>query len=120
MELGYTEQELAFQADVRQWLKDRLRPALAEKVKTGKRLTREDYLEWHAMLRERGWLAQMWPVEYGGTGWSAAEKNIFDEEVVKAGAPRVSPFGLNMLGPVLIKYGSQAQKDYYAAHPERR
>lgn len=113
MELGYTDDELAFQADVRQWLQDKLRPALADKVRQGKRLTREDYLEWHAMLRERGWLAQMWPVEYGGTGWSAAEKNIFDEEIVKAGAPRVSPFGLNMLAPVLIKYGSQAQKDYY-------
>ena len=65
------------------------------------------------MLRRKGWLAAMWPVEHGGTGWSAAEKNIFDEEVVAAGAPRVSPFGLNMLGPVLIRFGSQAQKDYY-------
>ena len=113
MELGYSEDELAFQADVRQWLKDKLRPALADKVKQGKRLTRDDHLEWHAMLRERGWLAAMWPVEYGGTGWSAAEKNIFDEETIRAGAPRVSPFGLNMLAPVLIKYGSQEQKDYY-------
>ncbi|MEM9059078.1 MAG: acyl-CoA dehydrogenase family protein [Pseudomonadota bacterium] len=113
MDLSYSTDELAFQAEVRQWLADELRPALADKVKTGKRLTREDHLEWHAMLRNKGWLAQMWPVEHGGTGWSAAQKSIFDEEIVRAGAPRVSPFGLNMLGPVLIKYGSEAQKDYY-------
>ncbi|MGD1926791.1 MAG: acyl-CoA dehydrogenase family protein, partial [Paracoccaceae bacterium] len=113
MDLSYSEDELAFQTEVRQWLANELRPALSDKVKQGKRLTREDYLEWHAMLRSRGWLAQMWPVEYGGTGWSAAQKSIFDEEVVRAGAPRVSPFGLNMLGPVLIKYGSQEQKDLY-------
>ncbi|MEL7470368.1 MAG: acyl-CoA dehydrogenase family protein [Pseudomonadota bacterium] len=113
MDLSYSEDERAFQTEVRQWLANELRPALSEKVKQGKRLTREDYLEWHAMLRSKGWLAQMWPVEHGGTGWSAAQKSIFDEEIVRAGAPRVSPFGLNMLGPVLIKYGSQEQKDHY-------
>ncbi|MEM7422485.1 MAG: acyl-CoA dehydrogenase family protein, partial [Pseudomonadota bacterium] len=106
MDLKYSEEELAFQDDVRQWLQEKLRPALAEKVKSGKRLGRADFLEWHAMLRDRGWLAQMWPVEYGGTGWSAAQKSIFDEEIVRASAPRVVPFGLNMLGPVLIQYGS--------------
>jgi len=113
MDLSYSEDELAFQADIRQWLTDRLPADLVERVQSSKRLPREDYLAWHAILRERGFLAQMWPVEYGGTGWTAAEKAIFDEECVAAGAPRISPFGLNMLGPVLIRYGSQAQKDYY-------
>ena len=113
MDLSYSEEELAFRDDIRQWLKERLPADMVERVRSGKRLPREDFLAWHAMLRERGFLAQMWPVEYGGTGWSAAQKAIFDEECVAAGAPRVSPFGLNMLGPVLIKYGSQEQKDYY-------
>ena len=113
MDLSYSPEELAFQADIRQWLADRLPADLVERVRTSKRLAREDYLAWHAILRERGFLAQMWPVEYGGTGWTAAQKAIFDEECVAAGAPRISPFGLNMLGPVLIEYGSQAQKDYY-------
>ncbi|MEM1160357.1 MAG: acyl-CoA dehydrogenase family protein [Pseudomonadota bacterium] len=113
MDLSYSEEDLAFQADVRGWLKDTLPADMVERVKTGKRLPREDFLNWHAMLRSRGWLAQMWPVEHGGTGWSASQKAIFDEEVVAAGAPRVSPFGLNMLGPVIIKFGSQEQKDHY-------
>lgn len=113
MDLSYSDEDKAFQADIRQWLKDRLPQELSDKVRSGKRLQKEDFLAWHQMLRERGFLAQMWPVEHGGTGWTAAEKAIFDEECIAAAAPRVVPFGLNMLGPVLIKYGSQEQKDYY-------
>ena len=113
MDLSYSDEDRAFQADIRQWLKDRLPQDLSDKVRAGKRLQKEDFLAWHQMLRERGFLAQMWPVEYGGTGWTAAEKAIFDEECIAAAAPRVVPFGLNMLGPVLIKYGSQEQKDHY-------
>jgi len=113
MDLSYTEEDLAFQADIRQWLADRLPSRLAEKVRTGTRLKKEDFLEWHGILRERGFLAQMWPVEHGGTGWTAAQKAIFDEEIVRAGAPRVVPFGLNMLAPVLIEFGSEEQKAYH-------
>ena len=87
MDLSYSEEELAFQADVRQWLKDKLPTELADKVRAGKRLAKEDFLTWHAMLRDRGWLAQMWPVDHGGTGWSAAQKAIFDEECVAAASP---------------------------------
>ena len=65
---------------------------------------------WHAILNERGWLAVTWPVEHGGTGWSAVERHIFEEECALANAPRIVPFGLNMLGPVLIKFGSEAQQ----------
>ncbi|MEM9139473.1 MAG: acyl-CoA dehydrogenase family protein [Pseudomonadota bacterium] len=113
MDLNYSAEDLAFQADIRSWLAERLPKRLSDKVRNGTRLVKEDYLEWHAMLRERGFLAQMWPVEHGGTGWGPAQKAIFDEEIVAAAAPRVVPFGLNMLGPVLIKFGTDAQKDYY-------
>ena len=74
--------------------------------------------EWHAILNERGWLANHWPEQYGGPGWSAVQKFIFENECALAGAPRIVPFGVNMLGPVLIKYGSEAQKQLLAAaHP---
>jgi alkylation response protein AidB-like acyl-CoA dehydrogenase len=52
-------------------------------------------------------------VEYGGTGWTPVQKHIFEEEMVAAGAPRIIPFGVNMLGPVIIKYGTEVQKAYY-------
>ncbi|GAB1845813.1 acyl-CoA dehydrogenase family protein [Achromobacter xylosoxidans] len=70
-------------------------------------------VEWHAILNRQGWLASHWPVEYGGTGWSTTQKYIFDNECALAGAPRIVPFGLSMLGPVLIKYGNEAQKRHW-------
>jgi alkylation response protein AidB-like acyl-CoA dehydrogenase len=110
MDLSFTAQEEAFRRDVRRFLDERLPPRTAHKVKQGLRLTRDDMAEWHSILNERGWLASHWPREYGGTGWNAVERFIFDNECALAGAPRIVPFGVNMLGPVLIKYGSEAQK----------
>jgi alkylation response protein AidB-like acyl-CoA dehydrogenase len=69
--------------------------------------------EWHAILNARGWLASHWPEQYGGPGWSTVQKFIFENECALAHAPRILPFGLSMLGPVLIKYGSEAQKRYW-------
>lgn len=86
---------------------------LSDKVRKAQRLTKDYYLEWHAFLRERGWMARHWPVEHGGTGWTPVQKHIFEEECVAAGAPRSIPFGLNMLGPVIIRFGTEAQKVYY-------
>lgn len=111
--MNFTPDEIAFRDEVRSFLKERLPESLAAKVKGGKRLVRGDYELWHERLNERGWLAWHWPVEHGGTGWTPIEKHIFEEECVAAGAPRVLPFGLNMLGPVLIKFGSEEQRSHY-------
>ena len=113
MDMNFTPEEIAFRDEVRGFLKDKLPEALAAKVKGGKRLLKADYELWHARLNERGWLAWHWPVEHGGTGLTPIEKHIFEEECVAAGAPRVVPFGLNMLGPVLIKFGSDEQRAHY-------
>jgi len=113
MDLNLSDDERAFRDDVRNWLTAELPGWLKAKVQSAKRLSKDDYLAWHAILRKRGWLAWHWPVAYGGAGWSPVQKHIFEEECVVAGAPRIVPFGVNMLGPVLIAYGSQAQKDYY-------
>lgn len=113
MDLNYSAKELAFQAEVRDWLKANLAPELAHKVKHGQTLTRDDMQGWHNTLNARGWLANHWPIEHGGTGWSAIERHIFEEECALAYAPRVVPFGLSMLGPVLIKYGNEAQKSHW-------
>jgi alkylation response protein AidB-like acyl-CoA dehydrogenase len=68
MDLTLSAEETAFRDDVRAWIKDRLPAWLSDKVKRGKRLTKDDYLAWHAELRTRGWLAWHWPTEYGGAG----------------------------------------------------
>jgi alkylation response protein AidB-like acyl-CoA dehydrogenase len=113
MDLNFTPEELAFRDEVRSFLKDKLPARIAAKTKAGQRLTKQDQEEWHAILQSRGWLAYHWPKQYGGPGFTAVEKFIFDTECCLAGGPRIVPFGVSMLGPVLIKYGSQAHKDYY-------
>jgi alkylation response protein AidB-like acyl-CoA dehydrogenase len=113
MDLQFTPQELAFRDEVRAFLKDKLPEELAHKVRNGLRLTKQDMERWHAILNERGWLANHWPEQYGGPGWSAVEKFIFEHECALAGTPRIVPFGLSMLGPVLIKYGNEQQKSYW-------
>lgn len=113
MDLQFTAEEQAFREEVLAFLRDKLPERLSHKVKNALRLTREDMIEWHAILNERGWLANHWPAKHGGPGWGAVQKFIFENECALAGAPRIVPFGLNMLGPVLIKYGSEAQKQYW-------
>lgn len=113
MDLQFSREDETFREEVRAFLQDNLPPRLSEKVRTGKRLTKQDMEEWHAILNGRGWLANHWPAEYGGTGWSVTQKYIFEVEVALANAPRIVPFGVSMLGPVLIKYGSEEQKRYW-------
>jgi alkylation response protein AidB-like acyl-CoA dehydrogenase len=121
MDLNFTPEEEAFRSEVRAFLADKLPARLSAKVRGGKILEKADMQEWHAILNARGWLANHWPEQYGGPGWTAVEKFIFEHECALAFAPRIVPFGVNMLGPVLIKYGNEAQKQLLAAaHPRRR
>ena len=113
MDLNFTPEEQAFRAEVQQFLREQLPEALAAKVKAGQRLSREDQSDWHARLNARGWYANHWPEEHGGPGWTPVQKFIFDHECALAGGPRIVPFGVNMLGPVLIKYGNEAQKSHW-------
>ncbi|MCV6585809.1 MAG: acyl-CoA dehydrogenase family protein [Marinibacterium sp.] len=110
MDLSYSPQEEAFRDEVRAFLADALSEDLARKGRNGDELTKADMDGWHAALNARGWLATTWPQEHGGPGWGAVERHIFEEECAMAYAPRVVPFGLGMLGPVLIKFGTDAQK----------
>jgi len=113
MDLNFTPEEEAFRGEVLQFLHDQLPERLSSKIKNDQHLTREDMVEWHAILNARGWLANHWPTEYGGPGWTAVQRFIFENECALANAPRIVPFGVNMLGPVLIKYGSEAQRQYW-------
>ena len=113
MNFEYSEKDKNFRKEVKDWLDETLPKSLSEKVKKYQRLTKEDYEIFMNNLTAKGWLAWHWPKEYGGTGWNAIEKHIFEEEIIKASAPRIVPFGVNMLGPVLIEFGSEEQKNYY-------
>lgn len=113
MDLSYSPEDLAFRDEVRAFLAEKLPKEMSEAVRTGSDLGKDAHDEWHAILNAQGWLAPNWPAEYGGCEWNAVQKHIFEEECAFAHAPRIVPFGLTMLAPVLQKFGSQEQKDHY-------
>lgn len=110
MNLSYTAEENKFREEVRAFLEKNLPERISNAVRAGGELTKEMMDEWHKILSAKGWLALTWPKEFGGTGWTPVEKHIFDEETSRFHAPRIVPFGLAMLGPVLIKFGNEKQQ----------
>ena len=113
MDLSYTDEERAFREEVRQFLTEKLPSELSEKVRRGQELSKDDHERWHAILNDQGWLATNWPKEFGGAAWNAVQRHIFEEEAAAHHAPRIVPLGLSMLAPVLQKFGSQEQNDYW-------
>jgi alkylation response protein AidB-like acyl-CoA dehydrogenase len=110
MDLNFTPAELAFREEVRQFMRDQLPTDIAERVRSGLALHAEDYTRWQKILYQRGWGAPGWPTQFGGPGWGPVEMHIFDEEAAAAGAPRTIPFGLKMVAPVIMAFGSPEQQ----------
>ncbi len=102
-----------FRREVRDGCRDMLPPDLKEKVNLGFPLEKSDHLRWEKLLAERGWLVGHWPKEFGGCGWTPLQRYVFLEETSRAGAPRITPFGVNYVGPVIYTYGSAEQKSRY-------
>lgn len=70
--------------------------------------------QWHQILdRERGWAVPAWPEEWGGTGWSLEQQAIFKRELTLACAPVISPNSTGMVGPAIIAFGTDEQKNTY-------
>ena len=113
MDLTYSATELAFRDEVSAWLRENLPADLRDKVANYAHLSKEELLRWHKILAAKGWVAPSWPVEWGGTGWNVVQRYLFEEECGYAGTPPLVPFGLAMCAPVLIKFGTQAQKERF-------
>lgn len=113
MDLSYTAEDLAFRDTVRAFLDANLPKDLQHKVLNHKRMTKEDFVRWHKIVAKQGWAGFSWPKTYGGTGWSAAQRHIWEEECARAGTPQIMPFGISMVGPVIMAFGNEAQKSYY-------
>jgi alkylation response protein AidB-like acyl-CoA dehydrogenase len=110
MNLDFTPEEQAFRAEVREFLRTRLPASIREKVEKGRELSREDYVSWQRALHDRGWGGFSWPRSVGGAAWNSVQQYIFEEESARAGAPRLIPFGIKMVAPVLIAFGTPAQQ----------
>jgi acyl-CoA dehydrogenase len=115
MNLNFTDEEITFQQEVRQFLKENLpQHIIAGTANNGSVFVEKDIaLEWQAILVKKGWAVPQWPVEHGGTGWSPTQKYIFSKECYHAGAPMLIPLGLLMLAPVIMAFGTDEQKAEY-------
>ena len=113
MNLNYTPEELAFRDEVRAFLEASLPADIATRVKGYRRLTKGDHQRWQRILSAQGWYASHWPKAYGGVEWTPVQKHIWDEESGRYGVPRSIPFGVNMVAPVIIRFGTEEQKRTY-------
>ena len=113
MDLNFTAEELDFRRTIREWVAANLPPELSHKVHHAMRLTREDMQRWARILGRQGWLGWGWPKEFGGPGWNAVQRHLFEEECALAGAPRVVPFGPVMVAPVIMAFGTTAQQQRF-------
>ena len=113
MDLNFTREENAFREEVRAFVHEKLPENIRNKVTNGLRLTREDHVLWQRTLHARGWGGPSWPKEHGGPGWTPVQQYIFEEETAAGGGPRLIPFGLKMVAPVIMSFGNQAQKERY-------
>jgi alkylation response protein AidB-like acyl-CoA dehydrogenase len=113
MNLNFTPDDLAFRQEVRDFVAHNLPPDIRHKILNGLILDSTDYTRWQKILHAKGWGGASWKKEFGGTGWTPAQQYIFEEECAAAGAPRTIPFGLKMVAPVIMQYGSPAQQQRF-------
>ncbi|MDN2567054.1 pimeloyl-CoA dehydrogenase large subunit [Aquibium sp. A9E412] len=110
MDLRYTDDEIAFRDEVRGFLRDTVPDDIRRRMVDGEHVGKDDMVRWTRLLNDRGWAVPHWPERYGGTGWDPMKQYIFLEELQKHPAPSPLPFGVNMVGPVIYTFGSDAQK----------
>ncbi|WP_423600759.1 acyl-CoA dehydrogenase family protein [Roseateles sp. MS654] len=111
MDLNFTPEEQAFRAEIRQWVAEHLPRDISHKVHNALRLNKDDLQRWARILGQRGWHGWAWPKQFGGPGWNAVQRHLFEEECALAGAPRVVPFGPVMVAPVIMAFGSREQQE---------
>jgi alkylation response protein AidB-like acyl-CoA dehydrogenase len=113
MDLDFTDEDEAFRQEVRDFLTAALPEDLRHKMVERRHLGKEEIVHWQRILNARGWAVPGWPVEYGGQSWSPTQRYIFQEEMALAHAPEPSPFNVNMIGPVIARFGSDEQKQRF-------
>ncbi len=110
MDMSFSPEHVAFREEVRSFLETALPPHLRAKAEVDGNFSHDEVMEWHKILHHKGWIAPHWPKEVGGAGLDTTRRFILSEELELAGTPHLSPFGLQMVGPMIIQFGSDAQK----------
>ena len=110
MDLRFTDDELRFRDEVRAFMRAALPTSIRRKMVEGRHLEKDDIVRWQRILNEKGWAVPHWPAEWGGQDWTPVQQYIFQDELQQTPAPAPLPFGVAMVGPVIIAFGSEAQK----------
>ena len=110
MDFAPDPSEDIFREEVRAFLRDNLPADMAKRGRSGFLAAAEDSKAWQGILARKGWGVPHWPVEYGGPGWTATQRYIFDEECYLAGAPTVIIGATGLVGPIIYTFGSEDQK----------
>ena len=113
MDLNFTDDELAFRAEIHDWVAANLPKEISHKVHNALRLTKADMQTWARILGKKGWHGFAWPKEFGGPGWNSTQRHLFEEECALAGAPRIVPFGPVMVAPVIMAFGTPEQQQRF-------
>ena len=115
MDMTFTAEHQAFREEVRAFIAENYTADM--RAKSAKSMTgyldKDDHVRWMKALSRQGWLAPNWPEQYGGPGWDATQRYIYDTEMARAGTPRVPSFGLKMVAPVIMHYGTEEQKQRF-------
>jgi pimeloyl-CoA dehydrogenase large subunit len=110
MDLSFSPEEITFRDEVRGFFRANLPERIRTKLVEGKHLAKDDIITWQRTLNKKGWAVTNWPAEWGGTGWTPVQQYIFGDELQQTPAPQPLGFGVTMVGPVMIAFGSEAQK----------
>ena len=115
MLFSFSKEEEEFRSEVKAFIEK----SLTETLRAGAMASPAVFVEpdigkiWQKLLADKGWLNYYWPEAYGGQGWSATKKYIFEKEMALADAPAIAVMGLKLLGPILCEFGTEAQKKEY-------
>ena len=115
MDLDFNQDDIDFRNEVRDFIKVSYTQEMKNELARSKNgsASKELHVKWQKSLYEKGWIAPNWPEEHGGPGFTTTQKYIFETEMAHAGAPRTIPFGLSMVAPVLMEFGTEEQKKKY-------
>jgi alkylation response protein AidB-like acyl-CoA dehydrogenase len=113
MDLSFSPEQIKFRDEVRGWIASAMPPAMKKKAEEDGAFSQEEVMTWHKILYQKGWVAPNWPKEHGGPGLDVTQRFILTSELELAGAPTLSPFGLSMVGPLIIQFGSKEQKERF-------
>ena len=113
MDLALKPEHKAFADEVRAFARENLSPATREKTFSGKHYDRDDHVVWQQALGRKGWLPYTWPKKYGGPGFDVTQRFLFENVLAEEGAPRIIPFGVKMVGPVIYTFGDDAQRERF-------